>query len=583
MSGLTAVCLRDATAAVDLRAVLERCAARLSPDNIRSCPPLTRTSPGLGVLVTGPVPDLPTDDRAACIGVMERSAAAWASVSSPSPDGCYVLLRHDNDRLEVISDALASRTVWYAQTPDVFLVSTSQRAIVSLLGGFEPERSAVTWMATSGTLGPSAAWDRRLSRLPGDSRLTLDRRSWRLAVSTNPIEFKAADRDDEALVGELGEAILTSCADLRLDLSRWVLPLSGGMNSRGVLIAFLATGLKPRCVTWGLSTSQVDPLNDAYIAKAVAHRLGVEHSFRATDHSDEDVRLVLDRFLVAGEGRTEDFGGYTDGLALWRDLHDSGVAGVIRGDEPGWGYGSYYSEDYARRKLRLRILSDYPPGHLIQRLGLEGEPVPPELCRREGETFAMYNDRVDDGFLVPTRFAALNDIKAAYVEIANPLLTRRVVAASRRLPDHLRTERAAFSAFVRSRGPDIPFAEHQAVADPAEYLARPDFLAELRRELGSSAAESVLGRDALDLLVGALQRPSTITIKRKLRDVARRMVPMELARKVYRTPALLLGTRELAFRIYIASRMQEMLRIDGSAPGDVWGAETAMPVKTRPS
>jgi hypothetical protein len=523
------------------------------------------------------------DDRASCIGVMEGPAATWASVSAPAPDGSYVLLRHDDERLELISDALASRTVWYAQTPDLFVASTSQRALVSLLGGFEPEGAAVTWMATSGTLGPSVSWDRRLSRLPGDSRLTLDRSSWRLTVSTTPIEFEAADQDDEALIAELDDAILTSCADLRLDLSRWVLPLSGGMNSRGVLLAFLAAGLKPRCVTWGLSTSQVDPLNDAYIARAVAQRLGVEHSFHATDHSDEDVRLALDRFLVAGEGRTEDFGAYTDGLALWRDLHDTGVAGVIRGDEPGWGYGSYYSEDYARRKLRLRILSDYPSGHLIRRLGLEAEPIPSDLCRRDGETFAMYNDRVDDGFLVPTRFAALNDIKAAYVEIANPLLTRRVVAASRRLPDHLRRERAAFSAFVRSRGPDIPFAEHQAPADPAEYLARPDFVAELRRELGSSAADRVLGRDALDLLVGALQRPSTITMKRKLRDVAGRVVPMELARKVRRTPALLLGTRELAFRIYIASRMQEMLRIDGAAAGDVWGPETALPATTRPS
>jgi hypothetical protein len=58
---------------------------------------------------------------------------------------------------------------------------------------------------------------------------------------------------------------------------------------------------------------------------------------------------------------------------------------------------------------------------------------------------------------------------------------------------------------------------------------------------------------------------------------------MELARKVYRTPALLLGTRELAFRIYIAGRMHEMLGHDGAAVGDVWGAERAMSATTRPS
>jgi asparagine synthetase B (glutamine-hydrolysing) len=208
---------------------------------------------------------------------MERSATAWTAVASTPPDGCYVLLRYDDDRLELVSDALASRTVWYAQTPRLFLASTSQRALISLLGDFQPDAAAVTWMATSGTLGPSASWDRRLKRLPGASSLTLDRRAWRVEVIREPVVFQASGRSDDELVGHLGDAILASCASLDLDLSRWILPLSGGMNSRGLLIAFLEAGLRPRCVTWGLTASLDDPKNDAFIARALAEKTGVEH------------------------------------------------------------------------------------------------------------------------------------------------------------------------------------------------------------------------------------------------------------------------------------------------------------------
>jgi hypothetical protein len=577
VSGLILVCLRDPAAAPDLSGVLQRCAARLVPDNITPRPPAASVAPGIGFIVTSPTPDLAMTASAACVGVMAQPAAAWHRPGATPPDGCYALLRHDEGSVEVVSDALASRTVWYAQTPQLFLASTSQRALVSLLGRFDPDPAAVTWMATSGTLGPSASWDRRLRRLPGASRLTLERRTWRLSVSTDPVVFEPSARGDDALVRDLGEAIVASCAGLRLDLSRWVLPLSGGLNSRGLLVAFLQAGQRPRCVTWGLSSSLDDPKNDAYIARLLAQRVGLEHRYYPTDHSSEPIGRVLDRYLAVGEGRTEDFGAYTDGLATWRELHESGVAGVIRGDEPGWGFGSYYSEEYARRKLRLRIISDYSSTHLIQRLGLEPQPVPPGLRRRDGETFATYNDRVDDTFLVPTRFAALNDVKAPYVEIANPLLTRNVVSVARTLPDHLRRERGAFESWVQSLAPAIPYAEHHAPADPDDYLGRDEFLAELRRELGSSRAEAVLEPPALEELLRALDRPSAHAAKRKLRDTALRMVPVDLARRVRRNPALLLSVRELAFRIAIASRMAAMLRADGAASHDIWGLGKGVP------
>ena len=573
MSGLIAVCVRDTSADGRLREVLERCARRLTPDNISPRPPSTRLSPGIGFTVTNPAPGLSLDANGVCLGAMQGSPTSWARVSSPAPDGSYVLLRHDDGSLELISDALASRTVWYVQTADLFLASTSQRALISLLGDFQLNREAVLWMATSGTLGPVASWDRRLSRVPGSSTLRLDRRSWRLHLTTEPVTFEPSGLSDEEHIAELGAALLDSCADLRVDLARWVLPLSGGMDSRALLLAFLETGRRPRCVTWGLRSAVADPENDAAIAKVLADKSGVEHRYYPTDHSDEEVGRVLGRFLVAGEGRSEDFAGYTDGLATWQTLFESGIAGVIRGDEPGWGYRSYHSDSYARRRVHLKILADYPSSHLIHHLGLEPQPIPPELLRGERETLTTYRDRIYEAFNLPTFFAALNDVKTPYVEVVNPFLTRRVVSVVRALPDHLRENRRAFAAFVHAFGPEVPFARHAAPADPTEYLARPSLIAELRRELGSSQAESVLERRALDHLAAALDRPSTFDARRRLRQAARKVIPHELARRLQPNAPILLSARELSFRLYIASRMAGMLGQDAAAASHVWQSD----------
>jgi asparagine synthetase B (glutamine-hydrolysing) len=575
MSGLIVICVREPSADRDLRGTLERCARRLTPDNISPRPPSTTLSPGIGFIVTNPPPGLLLDARGVCLGAVQGPTDAWSRVRSPAPDGSYVLLRHDDGALELISDALGSRTLWYAHTDELFLASTSQRALVSLLGDFSLHREAVIWMATSGTLGPTASWDRRIRRLPGSSTLHLDRRSWRLDLTSEPTAFEPALRSDDDHTAQLGAALLDACSDLRVDLADWVLPLSGGMDSRALLVALLETGRKPRCVTWGLRDAVNDPTNDAAVARELAAATGVEHRYYPTDHSGEEVGRVLGRFLAAGEGRTEDFAGYTDGLVTWKRLYEAGVAGVIRGDEPGWGYRTYPTESYARRRVHLIVLDDYKPSHLIHRLGLEPLPVPMDLRRRDDESLTTYRDRIYEAFNAPTFFAALNDIKTPYVEIANPFLSRRVVDVVRSLPDHLREDRRAFATFVRAYGPDLRYASKAAPAEPTEYLARSDLLAEIRRELGSGQAETVLDRQALDRLGAALEGSSTTDAHRRLRDAARLAVPAGLARRIRPYSAILLSSRELAFRLYIASRMASMLAQDAASRSDVWRSDAA--------
>ncbi len=89
-------------------------------------------------------------------------------------------------RVEVLTDAVASRNVWYYFDDDILIAATTQRAIVALLGKFAFNRAAVPWMLTNGSLGPVPSWDLRVKRLGPDSTLTVDRESWHLSVVAKP-------------------------------------------------------------------------------------------------------------------------------------------------------------------------------------------------------------------------------------------------------------------------------------------------------------------------------------------------------------------------------------------------------------
>src|SRR5690606_22632768 len=124
---------------------------------------------------------------------------------------------------------------------ELFIASTSQRAIVMLLGEFRPNPDAVTWMLSAGTLGPTAAWDARLRAVPPNGRVVLERSSWRLRPTGGSSGFAAAARGGDARSRrrELAGIVRDTVAALRLDASRWILPLSGGVDCRGLLLAML--------------------------------------------------------------------------------------------------------------------------------------------------------------------------------------------------------------------------------------------------------------------------------------------------------------------------------------------------------
>ena len=352
-----------------------------SPPNITPHEPLLFEADGLGVAVVNPMTSVRFADGAVCLGALYGDYEDWFVTGTPSPDGSYALCRHDDNVVEVLTDAVASRTLWYALTNEVFFVSTSQRALVSLLGDFELNRRAVAWMASAGCLGPEASWDRRLMRIPGDCRVTLDRRRWSLRVERRPVVFTPEPGSEAEHLERLVQAIRQTFSHVDLPESQWPLPLSGGGDSRAALLFLLDQGHVPRCITWGDEASAKTPGSDVAIAQAVAEALHVEDTFLPLGQASVGVAETFERFLVAGEGRVDHLGGYTDGLEMWRDLFEMGIAGIVRGDQ-AFGLWRVYSEIDARRTEGAVTVADYPSGHPLRQLAFATQPWPEALDRR---------------------------------------------------------------------------------------------------------------------------------------------------------------------------------------------------------
>jgi hypothetical protein len=427
-------------------------------------------------------------------------------------------------------------------------------------------------MLSSGTLGPENTWDARLRALGPGARLVLDREAWTVRVETPAVEFVPAQRTKADHKAHLENVLQDVFARLSFDPTHWVLPLSGGVDSRAILL-MLPPDRRVRCVTWGLKESLNDPLNDAYLAKALAEKFGTGHVYYETDLSDEPVESIVDRFLAAGEGRVDHLSGYMDGCRIWKRLYEEKVAGILRGDH-GFGRHAAPTSFEVRRSNGLTLLSDFANGNGLEDTDFLAQQLPERLQRRPRESLLQWRDRLQHEFRIPVVLAALNDIKCAYVEVMNPLLTHPVIHCARQLPDELRTDKRLFEDLVREKSPPIPFAERRAIASLGNIQRTQQVVDMMRDELSSGDAQTLFPRQWLDRVIQTLKvvQDSTVRSSRaSLRSSLKRYVPTglrRLARHVLArgAPSSLSGdANQWAFRVLMIARTVRMLNADAAA------------------
>ena len=377
------------------------------------------------------------------------------------------------------------------------MASTSQRAVVYFLESFEPCEETYAWMLSSGTLGPGLSWDRRIKSMPSDSRLILERDQWHVKLIKKKPRFPTEQLSKDEHADRLEQEIESTIGRIHLDCRQWVLPISGGYDSRLLLLMLREAHPQLRCVTWGEKGALENKFNDAAVAKSLCRELKIKHEYFEVNVSREPVEDIFHRFVIQGEGRIDHISAYLDGFDLWRRLFEDGVRGIVRGDEC-FGSRYLYSELDFRKFLLATMLSDYeefremdlPPG-------LE-QNWPDHFRPGRDETLETWRDRLYAEYYCSYCLGALNELKLGYVEIINPLTSRNIVERVRTVPDRWRNEKGLFKKIVEQRSPNVPFAKYPAIDLGRQFLKRAEVKDLLLDELHSDHLRSILPAELLN-------------------------------------------------------------------------------------
>jgi hypothetical protein len=217
------------------------------------------------------------------------------------------------------------------------------------------------------------------------------------------------------------------------------------------------------------------------------------------------------------------------------------------------------------------MVPDYPSTHLIRRLGLAEQEWPERLRQTPGEGLDAYRDRMYEQSRLPGALAALNDVKGRYVEVVNPLLSRRMIGALHELPDELRAYGRVYNQIVDGESRPIPYARFNSTQSVSDCLGDPGLVEAIVRELSSARAERVLDNEAVLHILAAMalpqwRRPTLHGETIEALKLARAALPAGVARRLtprYSRPDPVSPAR-LAFRAAIASRMVALLEEDAA-------------------
>lgn len=571
MAKFILICLRNRAHDPKLPYQIASLCDRLVPDNIISRPPRIVVQPGLIQAVINPTSVPPFVQGALRLGTLIEPSQDWWNVGAEVPDGTFALVRSDTQAIELVTDIVGSRTIWYCQTENLFLASSSQRAIIALLGDFQFNEAVISWMLSAGLPGPTGGWDRRLQRVPGNSRLLFDRTTWNSTLQQRSVVFEPGTLSRQEYQTQLLDALSASIAPYRhLSWSTWQLFLSGGYDSRALLLLLLQQNSMPHCATIGLHSSRTAPHNDGYIARVLTDQLGLAHDYYACDTYDLPLETVFDRFLQAGEGRIDHLNNFMDGMTIYGTLFDAGVEGIMRGDE-GFGWLPVSSAYGARQSVGAKLLEDHFSPTRLHTFDLPPQHWPEWMSQREDETLEMWRDRLYHEFRIPLVLASLNDPFYCYGETVNPLLARRLVGLARKWPDTLRTGKQLFKETVYSMSAvnsEIPFARYRSVLSLKDFCQIPHVVDIIYEELQSHHAISVLPETLRHYILSNMKKTQgdTLKVSRNTWTRIKRCMPQRLKdyfKQAGAAPPI--HPNVLALRACLISKMVRMLAADAQA------------------
>jgi len=455
---------------------------------------------GSTLVLVNPGTNCSEDKGPFLIGSCIEGSGEWKNIGGPFPDGNYALIRTNNSTIEVLTDRLASTTVWYYHGKDGTYISNSQRAIIMMLGSFKLNREALKWFLAAGNLGPGNSWDYRIKTMGPDSIFSISLNSERIKLERKIVPEKGKYN--------VIQQVMKTAESINTEAGKWILSLSGGYDSR-----FLLKSLRGKdfdCVTWGTDRSYHLKSSDPSIATKLAileeHNIEMKQLEMCRDTLKEDIY----RFAILSECRTDNISAYIDGMQIWKNLFEKGYRKIIRGDEV-FGAKKVFNEKQVYQNASLVCFSDMINGAEVKEFLGGSNIIPGEYMRKNDESLFEWRERIFQSFEARFIFPSLNSIKEHYMDICNPFLYHSVVDSVNRLSPNKRSSKTYIKNRVKRFYPSIAFSTSSGIESLSTILSDNRVKEIIWKELDGKYARGLFS----DKMIEWMRSQSMVSERRK--------------------------------------------------------------------
>jgi len=482
------------------------------------------------------------------------------NLPSSKGDSHYLRVQHEVDCIEVKGDKVGSRAIWYYADTEKLIVSSSQKAIVAVIGSFQPDESAWTWMLANGSLGPELSWDKRIKALPADAKLLFDTQVWKPQVILPNWKFVYEKKSKLELKEELGNLLEEVKYDFDLGETKTLLTLSGGYDSRAALY-LLKQNKNIDTATWGIPAAFKTPLTDATVARAVSKAWDTRH-FEYDVQLKNNFEQNLEIFLAYGEGRNDHINTFMDGLEMWQRIAEDGYKWVVRADE-AFGWLPVKTELDVRTSVAMADFSDFRnvPKAVIE--SLPKQAVPDYLKRGINEPLEDYRDRLYQQYRLPFVIGPLQDPPLSFVEYLNPLLHPKLIDFARALPPELRTKKKLYAEWVDSLLPQIPYAEVPSIPEAYNIASSSENFKLFEAFFYDESSRALFGNEFVTFVQKNLRSKDSASdsINSKFKVKVNRLMPLGIKKLIRnKITGYQLDIGSLMLRSFIVYKMNSMMK-----------------------
>lgn len=471
-----------------------------------------------------------------------------------------ISIKEINNEIKITSDSIGDRIAWYYRDDNWFFVSNSQFYILRLVGNYQVNEEVWSWMLANGNLNDGDSWDKRIRAIPSGGSVIFSIKKHEVERKQDRWRFEYDIPNREVAMKHLKEKLFDVAAQYELPQESTLLTLSGGLDSRAALFLLRKNHPKLHTATWGTKSSFSQKGTDSFVARKISiiwESCHQEFLFQLSNNFD----LILEKFLLLGEGRNDHLNSYMDGLEMWQEIDKMNYSYVIRADEV-FGWLPVKTELDARLSVAMGTLSDFSNIPAAVSYDYPINKISESLLKDDSEPIEDYRDRLYQAFRLPFVIGALQDIPLTYVETVNPFLHPEIITLMRKLPPSLRTSKNLYSEWVDTLLPQIPYAYKQAIPRQEELLFQPQNKDFFLSFINDHSASQLIGKSLVTFLRENYPKNEVgHNSTGKLTYNIKKILPVSLKKFIRnKVTGYTLPANALALRALIIFRMQRLIK-----------------------